>query len=190
VSGGLNPVPFLYLRHGETDWNAAGLSQGNVDIGLNPTGVFQAAEAARLLRDRGIRSIVSSPLSRTRDTAQAVADVLGLPVLVEEGLREGSFGAQEGMPMGDWFADWVAEKFTPEEGEPFAELRQRAVAAVNRATTNQALVLIVGHGAFFRAIRAAAGMPVNVRTENGRPMRMHPPADGAAAWTLSPLDAA
>ena len=58
------PLPrraFWYLRHGETDWNARGLSQGNVDIPLNPVGVAQAEQAAGLLRGCGLRAVVSSP---------------------------------------------------------------------------------------------------------------------------------
>src|SRR5690242_19897803 len=45
----LNPVAFWFLRHGETDWNAQGLSQGNVDIPLNKVGLEQARRAARTL---------------------------------------------------------------------------------------------------------------------------------------------
>jgi len=188
VSGTLKPIPFLYLRHGETDWNAAGLSQGNVDIRLNPTGVAQALSAAGMLRDRGIRSIVSSPLSRAHDTAQVVAAALALPVTIDDDLREVGFGVQEGQPMSAWFNDWVEGRFTPEGGEPFAALTARAVAAVNRATLREALVLIVGHGAFFRAVRAAAGLVANVRTQNAAPMRMQPPANGQDAWQLSGLE--
>ena len=54
MSGALTQVPFWYLRHGETDWNAQGLSQGSIDIPLNPTGLEQARSAALLLRNRGI----------------------------------------------------------------------------------------------------------------------------------------
>lgn len=185
----LQPRPFIFLRHGETDWNAAGLSQGHVDIPLNATGRAQAAAAARQLRGRGITAIVSSPLSRARDTAQAVADALSLAVAIDHELREVAFGAQDGQPMADWFADWVAESFTPEGGESFADLRVRAVAAVNRATARDGLVLIVGHGAFFRAVRSAAGLVANVRTHNGLPMRMDPPPGGTGAWRLSALAA-
>ena len=39
-------IPFWFLRHGETDWNAQGISQGNVDIPLNATGLAQARSAA------------------------------------------------------------------------------------------------------------------------------------------------
>ena len=65
-------VPFWYLRHGETDWNRQGLSQGSIDIPLNELGLAQAREAAVRLRNRGITSIVASPLSRARVTAEIV----------------------------------------------------------------------------------------------------------------------
>jgi probable phosphoglycerate mutase len=184
----LNPVAFLYLRHGQTDWNARNVSQGNVDIPLNATGRAQAVQAAGLLKHRGIRTIVASPLSRARDTAATVAAALDLPVAIDEGLREASFGAQEEQLMGEWFHDWVAERFVPEGGEPFATLRDRAAAAINRATAREGLVLVVGHGAFFRAVRSAADLTADVRTQNAQPLRMDPPANGSAAWMLSPLD--
>ena len=79
----LTRAAFWYLRHGETDWNARGLSQGNVDVPLNALGLAQAREAAASLRGQGIRSVVASPLSRARDTAEIVADALGLPVETE-----------------------------------------------------------------------------------------------------------
>ena len=71
---------FWFLRHGETDWNARNLSQGNTDIPLNEVGRAQAVNAAKLLRTRGIRSIVSSPLSRAHDTALQAAQQTGREV--------------------------------------------------------------------------------------------------------------
>ncbi len=133
----LEPVPFWFLRHGETDWNAQGISQGNVDIPLNATGIAQARAAAEKLRNRGIATIVASPLSRARVTAEFVGEALGLPVALDPDLREVSFGVQEGQAMSGWFADWVSGAFTPEGAETFAALRHRAVAAVNRATCDR-----------------------------------------------------
>jgi len=178
-------IPFWFLRHGETDWNARGLSQGNVDIPLNPTGLAQARSAAELLRNRDISTIVSSPLSRARVTAEIVAERLGLVGAIEDGLREVAFGVQEGQPMTEWFASWVAGEWTPEGAEPFANLRARAVAAVNRATAYPPAVLVVGHGALFRALRSAMGLEPNVRTRNAVPFWCEPGQEGAA-WELRP----
>jgi probable phosphoglycerate mutase len=188
AAGGLKPVAFWFLRHGETDWNARGLSQGNVDIPLNQTGLAQARSAALLLRTRGITSIISSPLSRAEDTADVVAQELGLAVDVDEGLREVSFGVQEGKPMSEWFASWVAGKLTPAGAETFLALTARAVAAVNRCTDRPPIVLIVAHGALFRAIRAAMGHEPNVRTRNAVPIWCEPPRTGASAWEITYAD--
>ncbi len=178
--------PFYFLRHGETDWNARGWSQGNVDIPLNNVGLAQAEHAAGLLRHRGIRSIVSSPLSRAHDTAKAAAAAIGAPVTLEPHLREVSFGAQEGQPMAQWFDDWVAETYTPPDAESFSDLRARAVLAVNRCLQQESPVLIVAHGALFRALRAEMGLERNIRTANATPFFCEPGPDGTP-WTLTPV---
>ncbi len=180
----LQRVPFWFLRHGETDWNAQGLSQGNVDIPLNPTGLAQARSAAGRLRNRGIATIVSSPLSRARVTAEIAGEALSLPAQTDDDLREVRFGVQEGHPMSDWFPHWVAGNFTPEGAETFAELRRRAVIAVNRSTALPPVVLIVAHGALFRALRTAMGIEPLIRTPNAVPIWCEPPGDGETAWKL------
>jgi broad specificity phosphatase PhoE len=184
----LVPRAFWFLRHGETDWNARGLSQGNVDIPLNEVGMAQARTAAGMLRTRGLHSIVASPLSRAHDTALVVAAMTGLAVALQDDLREVSFGAQEGQPMADWFDDWLAGRMTPEGAESFAGLRARAVQAANRALAHPAPVLVVAHGALFRALRAEMGLPVDVRLANGVPLFCEPGPPGAP-WTLTPASA-
>jgi broad specificity phosphatase PhoE len=177
-------IPFWFLRHGETDWNAQGISQGNVDIPLNATGLAQARSAAAKLHHRGIATIVASPLSRARVTAEIAGEALGLPVAIDPDLREVSFGVQEGQAMSGWFADWVAGRFTPEGAETFPALRRRAVAAINRATALPPAVLVVAHGALFRALRAAMGIEPNIRTQNAVPIFCEPPPPGQSVWTL------
>jgi broad specificity phosphatase PhoE len=178
-------VPFWYLRHGETDWNAQGLSQGSVDIPLNPVGIAQAKAAALMLRNRGIATIVSSPLGRARVTAETVGEALDLPVQIDQDLREVSWGVQEGKAMSDWFAGWVEGSFTPEKAESFAHLRQRGAAALGRALARPPAVLVVAHGALFRALRAAMGVEPNLRTRNAAPLWCEPPAPGQTGWSIS-----
>lgn len=89
--------------------------------------------------------------------------------------------------MGEWFASWVEGRFTPEGGEPFAALRARAVRAMNRALARPPAVLVVAHGALWRAVRGALGLEVNVRTPNALPLYVEPPTDGGTAWRLTPL---
>lgn len=184
----LSPVAFWYLRHGETDWNARNLSQGNVDIPLNPTGIAQARQAAAALRGRGIAAILSSPLARARVTAEIVAEAIGRPVTILPGLREVAFGVQEGQSMGDWFSAWMDGRFTPEGAESFVALRARAVTAVNAATAHPPPVLVVAHGALFRALRTAMGLDAQARTRNAVPFFCAPPTATGGAWTLTPAE--
>lgn len=178
---------FWYLRHGQTDWNAQNLAQGRTDIPLNATGLEQADAAAKLLNHRGIRTVVASPLIRAKATAEAAAAVIGRPVQFDPELQEVSFGDHEAKPMlAEWFDDWVAEKYTPAGGESFADLRNRTVEAINRALTLEAPVLIVAHGAIFRALRSAMGLEPGVRLANGTPFFCEPNRHDES-WSLIPV---
>lgn len=182
----LNPIPFWFLRHGETDWNAQGLSQGRTDIPLNAIGIMQAQRAAAAMQGRGIATIVASPLDRALRTAHYVAQALSLPVSTDADLQEVAFGEQEGLPMGDWYDDWIEGRYTPAGGEAFAALLARGVAGVNRATALPGPVLVVAHGALFRALRLALGHEPNVRTPNALPTLCTPPTSGAV-WEVNPV---
>jgi probable phosphoglycerate mutase len=179
-------LPFWFLRHGETDWNAQGLSQGRTDIPLNRVGVMQAERAAHAMRSSDLATIVASPLIRARRTAEIVAEPLGLKVLLDEDLAEVDFGEQEGQPMGDWYDDWIAGRYTPRGAETFRTLLERAVRGVNRALERPAPVMVVAHGALFRALRLALGHEPNVRTPNALPMLVTPPEGKATAWGIAP----
>ncbi len=180
----LQPTPFWYLRHGETDWNLQGLSQGAVEVPLNETGRAQASAAAGALEGRGIARIVASSVGRAQETATIVAGRLGLPFATDRALREASFGDQEGLPIGEWYDRWVAGAYTPAGAEDFAAVRARAVGGVNRALEGDGLLLIVAHGALFRALRAAMGHSATVRTANGVAIFCEP---ATPRWTLTEL---
>ncbi|HEY8613193.1 MAG TPA: histidine phosphatase family protein [Roseomonas sp.] len=181
------PTPFWFLRHGETDWNARMLSQGQVDIPLNSVGLAQAGRAAEALVGKGIRSIHASTLTRARVTAEIVAARLNLPVTLDPELMECAFGVQEGQEMSGWFDDWIAGKTTPQGAEPFSNLRERAVRAINRAIANPGPVLVVAHGALWRAFRQAAGLEANIRTPNALPLWVEPPS-AARGWHFTPAE--
>ncbi|PQZ98738.1 phosphoglycerate mutase [Arthrobacter sp. MYb224] len=84
-----------FIRHGQTRWNLEGRLQGSSDIALNDTGRGQAREAVAVLGAGRWDAIVSSPLSRARETAQIIADGLGLELgpaydlLIERDYGEG-----------------------------------------------------------------------------------------------------
>lgn len=85
------------VRHGETEWNAARRIQGQIDIGLNETGLQQAAAAGRWLRTAGIVALYSSDLKRAWKTAQAIGAALGLEPQAVPEMRERRYGVFEGL---------------------------------------------------------------------------------------------
>ena len=178
-------TPFWYLRHGETDWNKQGLQQGSVDIPLNETGLAQAREAAERLLGRGITTIIASPLSRARVTAEIVAERLGLPVTIDPDLREVGWGIHEGTGMAGWFHEWIAGHATPEGAESFAALRRRVVTGLNRALAQPPAVLVVAHGGVFRAARAAMSVEMTGRTRNCVPIWCEPPPASEQPWNVA-----
>ena len=87
---------FLFLRHGETDWNKAGRIQGTTDIPLNATGIAQARAAAKALAAEKFDRVIASPLSRALETARIVNQAHGRPLHEDAALMERGFGSFEG----------------------------------------------------------------------------------------------
>jgi 2,3-bisphosphoglycerate-dependent phosphoglycerate mutase len=140
----------LFVRHGETDWNAEGRLQGHTDRPLNAYGREQAkALAARLAAD-GVAAIYASDLARARETAEIVGERLGLPVVLDPDLREKNWGTWEGLTSEE-------RRRVELEGESTAEHSARTLRAVERILerhTGQRIV-VVTHGGSMRRIQAA-----------------------------------
>ena len=153
------PATFVLLRHGETPLTPQKRfsGSGGTNPALSNIGRDQAERAATALATRGtIQHIIASPLTRTRETAAAVADRLGLPVTIEEGLRETDFGAWEGLTFGEvrdrypedlttWLTDPTAQPTGG--GESFADTATRIAATRDKLTATYAgrTVLLVTH---------------------------------------------
>lgn len=89
-------MTIFIVRHGETDWNVQKKVQGKTDIELNKRGIEQAQIISQKLKNETIDMIISSPLKRTKQTAEIIAKVIDCPIFYEEGLIERSFGDFEG----------------------------------------------------------------------------------------------
>jgi probable phosphoglycerate mutase len=149
------PTTTLLLRHGDTPLSAEKRFAGIGEIPLTDGGVIQAREAAKALAGRPIDAIVSSPLKRTRQTAQEVADVLGLPVRTEDGFRETDFGDWEGYTFAEvrerWPAEldaWLADpSVAPPHGESFTDTARRVNTARDKllVRSRRQTVLVVSH---------------------------------------------
>jgi len=166
----------IFIRHGETDWNAEGRLQGQHDIPLNGRGRDQAASAGRDARKyiarEGLTELryVASPLTRTRDTMEIARGAMGLDpreYALDDRLMELSFGRWEGLiwPQVQAMDPWAAKAregdkwlFQPPGGESYAMLADRLrpwLATVSSDT------LVVSHGGVARVLMAMiGGIPV------------------------------
>lgn len=157
----------LAVRHGETAWNRETRIQGQLDIPLSPLGAAQARRLAQALDGQGVEVIYASDLARARQTADAVAQQLGLAVQLEPGLRERGFGLFEGLTWAEIETRWPAEserwrrrdpQFAAQGGESLQDFYARAVAAVEALASRHPgqTVLIVAHGGVLDCLYRAA----------------------------------
>lgn len=168
------PTTLLLLRHGETDLTPQKRfsGSGGTDPVLSAAGRAQAAAAAAHLAARGtVQAVVSSPLRRCRETADAVAGRLGLDVRVDDGVREADFGAWEGLTFaevqerhpGDLAAWLRSTKAAPTgDGESFAEVSRRVALSRDKILARYAgrTVLLVTHVTPVKTlVRLALGAP-------------------------------
>lgn len=162
----------LYLiRHGETDWNRAGLYQGTTDTPLNAAGRAQAEALAQRLAGVRLDAAYTSPLRRARDTAAAVLRGRAAPLHEMPELRELCYGLWQGRgsaPAGrcspglEWRWRWDPWSVRFPGGETLDEVRDRARVAVEtmlRAHPGGS-VLVSGHGHLNRVLLThALGWP-------------------------------
>ena len=150
-------APFYFLRHGQTARNAARIFQ-NRDEPLDTHGQQQATVAAQRLALEPIRRLVGSDVLRASQTADTVAQQLGLPWHVHTGLRERHFGALIGTSSVN--LDWAC---APDGGETLEEFVQRTCSGVAEAlatSTHTAPVLLVAHGGNLLVLAAWLGVPL------------------------------
>jgi len=145
-------VTLVLWRHGLTTYNLERRFQGQADVPLNEVGRAQAAGAARYLAAMRPSAIYSSDLSRASATADALARLTGLPVLLDKDLRERSGGSWEGLTAVEIAERYPVERMTwsPPDGESAIAVADRASAALERiadATPDGSLAVVVGHGA-------------------------------------------
>lgn len=154
------------VRHGQTERSAGMVYSGQADVPLTEVGRDQARRAGELLASAGVDAIVSSPLSRARDTAAAIAAATGAPMRVDDRLIEVDYGPVEGLDreaararFGESFAAWRADPFgSPVPGmEPLGDALARARLAVADLLATSERPVIVGHQGILRLVLVALG---------------------------------
>lgn len=159
----------ILLRHGRTTANTGGVLAGwTPGVQLDERGREQVRSVAQRLAPVPLAAIVSSPLERCRQTAEAVAAGRELTVRDDERLGEARYGDWTGRTLKELVKDpmWrvvqqhpSAAVFPGPEGEGLAQTQTRAVAAVrswNAALGPDAVWLACSHGDVIKAILADA----------------------------------
>lgn len=156
ISTIIPPEPFVFVRHGSTDWSPETISQGPQDLPLNEKGKSEAASVADVLvsvisDDASSYVMMTSSLKRTIDTAKIIAEKTSIPIFVEQGLQERYFG------------DFSLEDKThssssqiPADAEPEDVFQHRVCEAVRKifadSKAKRGKKIIVSHGEVFKLI--------------------------------------
>lgn len=160
----------VFARHGQTAPNRDGLVLGRADPELTDEGRRQADLLAAALAAEPVAKILTSPLLRARQTAEAVSAACGVPAIIDERLVEIDWGTWEGRPAGSLaIADvdrWTKDDGTAPEGESLDSLSRR-VDSFCLDTLDDGLVVAVSH---VSPIKAATAWALGV--------------DGTVAWRM------
>lgn len=171
----------LFIRHGETAWNAVRRLQGHSDVPLNAEGTRQAKALAASLQNEKLDAIISSDLQRAVQTAGEIARLQGLATRLDSDLRERNFGGFEGKLYSelpelypDAYREWRLRDpdfhfpAPPEDdqyrGESIREFHTRTIKAIDHYAQffRGQKIAIVAHGGVLEcAYRAATGLALN-----------------------------
>jgi broad specificity phosphatase PhoE len=154
------------VRHGESEWNAERRVQGQtMHVGLTQLGRQQAHDVGDVLTDYPITAVLSSDQARAMQTAEIIADLLGMSPRSEPRLREMSLGALEGLSIEEAVrrtdgADWTDPDGHPEGGESVRDVHTRITDLARELCRDNGEYVLVSHGDAIRiALAALAGLP-------------------------------
>lgn len=143
------------VRHGETQWNREEVFRGTKDIPLNEIGKKQAERVGLYFSHMPVNRIISSPLSRALQTAEAISKTTNAAVDTMEEFTDMNFGIWEGLALREVeerfpldFSLWKAspDKLRIENGETLAMVRDRISAGLaNIDYDREDMVVIVTH---------------------------------------------
>jgi probable phosphoglycerate mutase len=167
------PTTFVLLRHAETPLTPSKRfsGSGGSDPELSENGRWQADQVAAALAERGtIQAVITSPLTRCRQTAEVIAARLGLEPRIDEGLREADFGVWEGLTfaeVGERYPDelkaWLkSAKAAPNGGESFTAVARRVALSRDKLIARhpgKTLLLVTHVTPIKTLVRLALGAP-------------------------------
>lgn len=153
----MKPTTFTIIRHGETQWNKAGMIQGQSNSPLTQNGILQAEALADTLNPKHYDFLYSSDLGRTLQTAEILQKKINLPIQIDTGLRERHWGIFQGIPFSEietnyptLFKEFIKRNpdFCIPEGESFREFFNRTVTTFEAIAARhpEANIFVVTHG--------------------------------------------
>ena len=148
------PEIFL-IRHGETEWSRSGRHTGRTDIALTENGVLGAQAIGRYLAGRTFAQVLTSPLTRARETCRLAG--LGAGARTDADLAEWHYGIYEGRTTLDirrQTPGWTVWLTPIKGGESLEQVAARAKSAVERAGSATGNVAIFAHGHILRILAA------------------------------------
>jgi probable phosphoglycerate mutase len=143
------------VRHGETDWSRRGLHTGRTNVPLTVAGEREAIALRRRFGGRTFALVLSSPLSRARETCRLVG--YGDVAREENDLREWDYGAYEGRTTAEIRVEapgWTIWDGEVPCGETAVEVGYRADRVIRQATEAGGDVVLFSHGHFLRVLAA------------------------------------
>lgn len=154
----------LYIvRHGQTDWNAKGILQGEIDIPLNSMGIKQAQTLGKTLKNIEFDAVFSSDLIRAKRTAEIITLERKMAIETTRLLRERRYGKFNGKPwklMQKFYDTWEALSkkerisYRPYQGyETDEEVVSRFITFLREVaiTHSGKTILVVSHGGLMKA---------------------------------------
>lgn len=145
----------ILVRHAQTQWNRAGMIQGQQDSPVTERGERETTALLAALEDEGYaaESVFSSPLARARSMGEQLAALFQAPLVIDAALMEQSFGRYEGLSTQDLRAEADAlfahdAAFCPPGGESLAQAVQRMLAFLQHQHSRAAhkTLCVVCHG--------------------------------------------
>jgi probable phosphoglycerate mutase len=159
-----NGRAILLVRHGETDWSRSGKHTSRTDLPLLDAGIAQAEALAHRLEERSFALVLTSPMTRARETAR-LAGLLDQAEVTED-LHELGYGEYEGRTTPEIRRElpgWDVWTHGSPGGESLAEAGARVDRVIARAETAEGDVALFAHGHILRILGARwLGLPAEM----------------------------
>ena len=168
------------VRHGETEWSASGRHTGRTDVPLTAQGRANASGLRERLAGIAFARVLTSPLSRARETCALAG--FGDRAEVVEALREWEYGDDEGLTTAAIRSDrpgWTVWADGPRGGETAQQVGARADLIVALARSTEGRVLAFSHGHLSRVIGARW---IGAGVAEGAHLRLEPGAICVLGW--------